>query len=376
MERPIKISLKLLTRWVGSMVVLGCAVAQAGSDITKDLILSPGFKITIFQNDVAGARSLALGAKGTVFVGTKTTGQVHALRDGKHYIIAKNLNMPNGVFFHKGALYVAELSRIIKYEKIEENLEKPSEPVVVYGALPADKHHGWKFLAIGPDEKIYVPIGAPCNVCLRKDEPRFASILRMDLDGKNVEIYASGIRNTVGFDWHPVTGELWFTDNGRDWMGDDKPPCELNRAERMGLHFGFPFCHGGEYLDDEFGAGKKCKDYVPPVVKFQAHSAPLGIRFYNGNQFPAVYKNNIFIAEHGSWNRSQPVGYRVSRVVLNAAGAAEKHEAFVEGFLTKSGKVLGRPVDVLNQPDGSLLLSDDMNGVIYKISYDAKAAKN
>lgn len=345
--------------------------ASAFAGLPEDLKVPAGFKITVFADNIENARSLALGDKGTVFVGSRSEKNFYAIRNKKVYKLGKDLNTPNGVFFHKGSLYVAEISQIWRYDKIEDNLESLPKPTLVTDQLPKEKHHGWKFIAVGPDEKLYVPVGAPCNVCLEKDS-RFASILRMDLDGKNVEVIAHGVRNSVGFDWNPKDQAFWFTENGRDWMGDDKPHCEVNKLEQKGQHFGFPFCHSGEYLDPEFGKNKKCSDYVAPVVKIAPHSAPLGMRFYRGNQYPAEYQNSIYIAEHGSWNRSSPIGYRVSRVKLDEKGRVVSFTPFIEGFLTARGGTLGRPVDVLNMPDGSLLISDDYANKIYQISYVGK----
>lgn len=254
----------------------------------------------------------------------------------------------------------------MKYENIENSLEKPPKPTVLPAKFPSDFHHGWKFIAFGPDGLLYVPVGAPCNICDKGDP--YASLMRMKADGTNLEVFARGIRNSVGFTWHPVTKELWFTDNGRDFLGDDLPPDELNRANKPGLHFGYPYCHGGDLLDPEFGKGKKCSDYVPPLQKLGPHVAALGLRFYTGKQFPAEYFHQIFIAEHGSWNRSTPIGYRITSVKLGSNGTPVKYETFAEGWLQKEG-AWGRPADLINAPDGALLVSDDMNGVIYKISH-------
>ena len=274
--------------------------------------LPPGFRIELYAYPVPEARSLTLDSAGTVFVGTRED-RVYALRDkdGDHraedvLVVAQGLNSPNGVAVKDGNLYVAEISRVLRYDDIEHKLANPPAPVVVSDAFPTAAHHGWKFIAFGPDGKLYVPVGAPCNVCLR-DEPVYAALHRMNADGSHLELYASGIRNTVGFDWHPVTHELWFTDNGRDFLGDNAPPDELNRVAGPGMHFGFPFCHGGDISDPEFGEGHPCSDYVPPAQKLGPHVAALGMRFYTGTMFPETYRNQIFIAEHGSWNRSTPL---------------------------------------------------------------------
>lgn len=355
-------------------LALGCEplVAQDLNDIR----LPSGFRITLFADDVENARSLAMSPSGTVFVGTRTAGNVYALKDtngdfraDKVYRIASNLTQPNGVAFHKGDLFVAERSRVIAYRGIDTRLANPPAPEVINDDFPNETHHGWKFLAVGPDDKLYVPVGAPCNVCLREDDKRFSSITRMDLNGRNLEVFAHGVRNTVGFDWHPQTRELWFTDNGRDWAGDNQPPDELNRAPKAGLHFGFPFCHGTSFVDPEFGRRTRCSGFVPPERELGPHVAALGMRFYRGEQFPAEYRNQVFIAEHGSWNRSEKIGYRVTLVRLRD-GRATSYEPFATGWLDARGNVRGRPVDVLNYSDGSLLVSDDLAGKIYRISHD------
>ncbi len=316
---------------------------------------------------------MALSPSGTVFVGTRDDGKVYALpnsdgdmRADRVVVIASGLNNPNGVAFRDGALYVAEINRILRFDGIESRLDDPPEPVVVYDDYPSDRSHGWKFIAIGPDGKLYVPVGAPCNVCERSEEV-YASITRLNLDGSGFEIYARGIRNTVGFAWHPVTGELWFTDNGRNQMGDDVPPDELNRAPSPGMHFGFPYCHGGDIADPHLGDERQCGEFTPPEIRLGPHVAALGMRFYTGAMFPEEYRNQIFIAEHGSWNRSTPIGYRVMLVRLEG-GRAVSYETFAEGWLRSSG-AWGRPVDVQVMPDGSLLVSDDIGDTIWRITY-------
>jgi glucose/arabinose dehydrogenase len=238
--------------------------------------------------------------------------------------------------------------------------------VVVADRLPKETHHGWKFIAFGPDGWLYVPVGAPCNVC-EPDPERYAAILRMRPDGSQLQTYARGVRNSVGFDWHPDTHELWFTDNGRDMLGDDVPPDELNRAPRPGLHFGYPYCHGGTVADPEYGKKHACSDFTPPAQALGAHVAALGMRFYTGTQFPPEYRGQIFIAEHGSWNRSEPSGYRVMLVKLDG-NRAVSYTPFVSGWL-QGRQAWGRPSDVLVLPDGSLLISDDYAGAIYRVRY-------
>ena len=355
--------------------VAGLAAARAAlAEIRLDTIRLPaGFTIDLYAEGVANARAMALGARGTVFVGSRAAGNVYALVDedgdqraDKGWLIDSGLDMPSGIAFHDGALYVGAVSRILRYDDIEARLADPPPPAVVTDRLPDSSHHGWKYLAFGPDGKLYVPVGAPCNVC-DPDSP-FASMLRMNADGSGAEVFARGIRNSVGFDFHPGTGELWFTDNGRDMLGDDRPPCELNRARAPGLHFGFPFCHGGVIQDPEFGRGRSCAEFEPPAQPLGAHVAPLGMKFYTGTMFPPAYRGQVFIAEHGSWNRSRKIGYRVSLVRIDPAGAATAYETFAEGWLQGQDN-WGRPADVLVMPDGALLVSDDQAGAIYRISF-------
>jgi glucose/arabinose dehydrogenase len=352
--------------------LLSARVALADAkDVKLDAIrLPPGFSISLYA-EVPGARSMAMGPKGTLFVGTRD-GQVYAVVDAgdgtkakEVLTLAKGLDEPNGVAVRDGALYVAEVSRILRFDGIEARLKDPGKPAVVTDALPKDPHHGWKFIAFGPDGWLYVPVGAPCNVCKRSDP--YASISRMKPDGTLFEVYARGVRNTVGFDWDPATKELWFTDNGRDSMGDDRPPDELNRAPGAGMHFGFPWCHGASVKDPEFGRERRCGEFTPPALELPAHVAALGMRFYTGTAFPEAYLGRIFIAEHGSWDRSQKVGYRVVSVPVKG-GRAGPEEVFAEGWL-EGQKAWGRPVDVLVRPDGSLLVSDDKAGVIYRIGF-------
>jgi glucose/arabinose dehydrogenase len=367
---------------VAAVAILGIAVAvvlppggPAGTLPLDTITLPPGFAIDVYAGNVTGARSMAMTPNGTLFVGSRGAGNVYAIpdRDGDGkgdavITVASGLDSPNGVAFRNGSLYVAEISRILRYDDIEENLDDPPEPAVVSDAFPDDRLHGWKFIAFGPDGYLYVPVGVPCNVCDPEDE-RFGTILRMSPDGTDLEVYARGIRNTVGFDWHPETGELWFTDNGRDWLGDDIPPDELNRAPDAAMHFGFPYCHGAAIPDPEFGAGRSCAEFTPPEQELGPHVAALGMRFYDGGQFPEEYRNRIFIAEHGSWNRLEPIGYRVTMVELEN-NTPVSYEVFAEGWL--SGRnAWGRPVDVEVANDGSLLVSDDRANAVYRITYGA-----
>ena len=364
-------------RFYALAVLAALNASVAAQKLPLDRIkLPPGFEINVFADNVPNARAMALGAKGTVFVGSMRAGKVYALRMGGNgvaetMVIASGLNMPVGVAFRDGALYVSAVERILRFDNIEAALANPPRPVVVSDRFPSETHHGWKFIAFGPDGMLYVPVGAPCNIC-NPDSSRYANIMRIRVDnnGGAPEVFARGVRNSVGFDWHPDTGELWFTDNGRDWLGDDQPDCELNHAPRRDMHFGFPFCHAGDISDPEFGQVRACGEFTPPAVKLGPHVAPLGMRFYTGNMFPAEYRNNVFIAEHGSWNRSRKNGYRIKRVALSG-GKPVKHEVFAEGWL--QGQVAwGRPADVLVMPDGALLVSDDQAGVIYRISYSRR----
>ncbi len=344
------------------------ASAQDRALPLEKIKLPPGFVIELWA-EVPNARGLALGKNGTVFSGSSSEGKVYAITEsaGKREVktLAVGFTSPIGVAFKDGALYVSAINRILRFDDIENRLNEPGKPAVVTDIYPSEKHHGGKFIAFGPDGLLYVAVGAPCNIC-EPPEP-FASITRIKPDGTDFEIYAQGIRNTVGFDWHPETKELWFTDNGRDWMGDNQPPDELNRAPRKGMHFGYPYCHGGDIPDPKFGAKRDCSRTTPPEAKFEPHVAALGMRFYTGKMFPKEYQNNIFVAEHGSWNRRNKIGYRIKLVQLKNSKVI-KQEVFAEGWLEQEN-AWGRPVDVLVMPDGALLVSDDYAGAIYRISY-------
>jgi len=338
--------------------------------------LPPGFEISIFADGVENARQMALGKSGTVFAGSRKAGKVHAVTDPDHdwvadrvYLVDKGLDLPSGLEFRSGSLYVAALDRILRYDGIEERLDQPPEPVVVTDELPDKTHHGWKYLRFGPDGLLYVPVGAPCNIC---DEPGFAQVRRMRADGSGMEVFAEGVRNSVGLAFHPRSGDLWFTENGRDLLGDDLPGDELNRAGRPGLHFGYPYCHQGDSPDPEFGAGKDCADYEAPALTLGAHVAALGLTFYTGEQFPAEYRGQLFIAQHGSWNRSEKVGYNILLVRLGSDGKVSGSEVFASGWL-QGQENWGRPNDVLQMPDGSLLVADDQANAIYRIRYTGAA---
>jgi glucose/arabinose dehydrogenase len=342
--------------------------------LVRRIRMPEGFRIELYASGVPNARSLALGANGTVFVGSRRAGKIYAVVDRGHgnkadevIVVASGLQEPNGVTFHEGALYVADVDRVVRFDDIEARLKNPPAAVVVNERLPRERGHEWRYVRFGPDGRLYIGVGAPCNICEPKDE-RYATILAMNSDGSGMEIFARGVRNSVGFDWAPESKELWFTENGRDGMGDEIPPDELNHAPRGGMNFGFPYCHGKDIPDPEYGRGHSCEEFTPPVMLLPAHVAALGMRFYEGAMFPAKYESQIFIAEHGSWNRSIPTGYRVS-VVTRHGDHAEKYSVFAEGWMV--GRYhWGRPVDVLEMPDGALLVSDDFAGAIYRIRYE------
>lgn len=357
-----------------------CVPSVAAVDVGR-LHLPAGFHIALYAENLPDARQLAIGSQGTLFVGTREAGRVYAAIDADHNgeaervgLIAERLAMPSGVAFRDGALYVATVDRILRYADIEAHLTPPPlppPPEQVVGGLPTATHHGWKFIAFGPDGALYVPIGAPCNICA--PEFPFASILRITTETGQVTAYARGVRNTVGFDWHPQTGEMWFGDNGRDMLGDDQPPDEINRVTRSGQHFGYPFVHGGELRDPEFGTGRRLDEFTPPAIKLGAHVAPLGLAFYRGTMFPPAYRNALLVAEHGSWNRTQKSGYRVMVATIGANGKVVSYAPFISGWLEGEAS-WGRPVAFATMADGSLLISDDQAGVVYRVTYTEPGA--
>ncbi|HEY6184688.1 MAG TPA: PQQ-dependent sugar dehydrogenase [Terriglobales bacterium] len=372
-------------RWIGFIVIVSFIGAAGYYGWTRQLPglfvklmlhrvkLPSGFTIQAYATHVPNARSMALSPSGIVFVGSRRAGKVYALVDRDHtnkadvITIAHNLDLPNGVAFRDGALYVAEATRILRYDRIEEQLSNPPAPVVVNADFPNNRDdHDWKYIRFGPDGWLYVPVGAPCNICEPKDE-RYATIQRMRPDGTGLEIFARGIRNSVGFDWSSQNKELWFTENGRDWMGDDIPPDELNHAPHAGMHFGYPYCHGKDISDWEFGNKHACSEFTPPALELPAHVAALGMCFYHGGMFPAAYDNQIFIAERGSWNRRTPTGDRISLITMKDEHPIS-YEVFADGWLIGPVK-WGRLVDVLVMPDGALLVSDERAGAIYRITY-------
>ena len=374
------LSLQLGMQIIRSLLVvslLGASTAIYAKRLPLEkLNLPEGFVIEKYA-DVPNARQMNHGGDGVVYVGTRKDGDVYAVvdenGDGKSdavHLIDDNLNMPSGLAYKDGDLYVGAVSEILVYRNIDSQLQNPPKPEVLTDQLPDKRHHGWKYLGFGPDGKLYIPVGAPCNICL-SDNPQFASILRMDINNPaQLESFASGIRNTVGFDWHPTTGELWFTDNGRDMMGDDLPPGELNKISKRGQHFGYPFFHAGNIPDPKFGKDKQSDDYVHPALKLDPHVAALGIKFYLGNLFPKQYHEQVFMAEHGSWNRSKQAGHTGHRITVARKDSKGDlvYETLVDGWL-QNNKAWGRPVDVLELSDGSMLISDDKAGVIYRLSY-------
>ncbi|WJG09994.1 PQQ-dependent sugar dehydrogenase [Aliiglaciecola sp. LCG003] len=369
---------KITTCLTGALSLLLSSAAW-GLALDK-LTLPAGFTIAVYAHDVTNARQMALGDNGVVYVGSRGEGKVHAVidedRDGtadKVVLVADGLTMPSGVAYRNGDLYVSEVSRIVKFANIDKTYgNKPALEVVIDG-LPSEIHHGWKNIAFGPDNWLYVPVGAPCNICQtlggeKFDDPVYASILKFNIKTGEKRWVAKGVRNSVGFDWHPESKEFWFSDNGRDMMGDDIPPCEINRVSEDGQHFGYPYFHGGDVPDPEFSIGKNKQDYVAPALKLNAHVAPLGILFYQGSQYPASYKNNLFVAEHGSWNRTKKSGYRVMMANIKD-NKVQSYTPFIEGFLNPDDSAWGRPVAMLTLPDGSMLISDDFANVIYRVTY-------
>ncbi len=376
---------------------LSSTALAAAPDISK-LALPPGFEVEVVTSAVPNARQMALSDSGVLYVGSRSAGNVYAVTGAvtravtgavtgsnaaadngkpsasaasempgrvKVHTIARDLVMPSGLAWHDGSLYVGALNKILRFDNIDDRLDLPGDPVLITDQLPDKKHHGWKYLSVGPDNALYVPVGAPCNICKSKD-PRFASILRMNPATGATTLYAEGIRNTVGLAWHPDTKALYFTDNGRDMLGEDIPEEEVNRAVKAGSHYGYPYIHAGQISDPEFGKGRRKEEFEPPVLRIQAHSAALGIDFYTGTTFPARYQNALFIAEHGSWNRKEKVGYRVS--VMFETDEGPRYEPFITGWLSDEVN-WGRPNDVLVTPAGDLLISDDQTGSIYRVSY-------
>ena len=355
----------------------GVSSENKALDVLKHLQLPPGFSISIYADNVTNARTMAISENGIVYVGTRQQGTVYALEDSNHdgfankrYIIASQLYMPNGVAYKDGDLYIAETNRIIRLNNIDKQLANPPKATIVYDRLPSDSHHGWKYLRFGPDNKLYTAIGAPCNICL-PTKGIYTSLVRLDKNGNNFEIIARGIRNSVGFDWQPNTNKLFFSENGRDHLGDNLPPDELNIWTKKGQYFGYPYCHAKDIADPKLAANKKCTEFTAPAWEFSAHKAPLGMMFYTGKQFPLRFKNQLLVAQHGSWNRSKPHGYQVVLLKLKD-GKVISEQSFISGWLTKDDDVLGRPTDIVQMADGSILIADDTLGVIYRVTYKTK----
>ena len=372
-----------IKRLAVSILVVTCsssllAQTEPSEPLLERLTVPPGFSIKVYAANVPNARQMTLSPNGTLFVSTRQAGNVYAVIDDdadqsadRVLTLDSGLNMPNGIAFRDGSLFVAEVNRILRYDNLESNLTTPPEPVVLNDTLPTDRAHGWKFIDFGPDGRLYVPVGAPCNICNNEDtDPRYATILSMQPDGSDLTIYAHGVRNSVGFDWHPTTDELWFTNNGRDRLGDTEPADTLNHAPSNGLHFGFPFCHQGNIQDPEFNT-RPCSEFRPPAQLLGPHVASLGMEFYTGDMFPGSYHNEIFIAEHGSWNRTAEAGHTGYRLTVARLDGNQVvgYDVFAEGWLQGNNEAWGRPVDVQVMPDGALLVSDDTADTIYRITY-------
>lgn len=370
--------MRFITRFIGlimmSMILCLHPQPAVGQALPTHLINLPhGFKIHTYAQNIPQARMMTLSPSGTLFIGTRTN-TVYAIPNASTQLYATQIipivtpaTVASGVAFKDGALYVGANGVVLRYNNIEANLNNPPPPVTINNTVPAS--HGARTIRLGPDDKLYIKVGAPCNVCEESAGPYSATIVRMNTDGTNIEVYVRGARNAVGYDWHPITGELWFTNNGRDGMGDELPPETLNRVTSIGQHFGFPYCHAGYVSDPEFGHLFSCSQFAHPAQLMPAHVAPLGMRFYTGNSFPTEYINQVFIAEHGSWNRSTKIGYRISLVRLNSASQAVSYEVFADGWLQPGESVWGRPVDVQVMPDGAMLISDDYANAIYRVQY-------
>lgn len=347
-------------------------IATAADQIPIAKLKAPnGFKLEVYASGMVNARSLARGDKGTIFVSTRLLDKIYAITEinGKREVkpLFSGLLRPNGVAFQNGTLYIAELNKISKVEKIEDNLDNPPKPVVIYDDLPTDEPHGWKYLIVGPDNKLYFQVGAPCNICMPSE--RHAQIRRINLDGSGTEVIARGIRQVVGMDFDPTSKQLYFSENQRDWLSEELPNDKLNRLVSPGHEdFGFPRCHQGDLPDPEFGWGRGCEGVSKPLALLGPHSAPLGVRFYTGSMFPPEYRNALFIARHGSWNKTKKIGGDIVVAMLNSDGTVKSWTPFITGFL-QDNSYIGRPVDMLQMPDGSLLISDDWNGAVYRLSY-------
>jgi len=353
--------------------VPGKMTATAAADIPiANFRLPPGFKAEVWATGVVGGRAMVRGESGKIYMGTRGIGRVYEVTDNgstrSSRVVVDKLTQPAGVAMRGGALYVFAIDKVLRFDGIESS--PGAQPVDMTAAfhLPKEQHHNWKYIAFGPDGKLYVPFGAPCNIC--EPPAEYAQIRRYNADGSGMEVIARGVRNTQGFTWHPVTGEMWFTDHGRDWMGDDTPEDELNRMQRTGLNFGFPYCHAGAVPDKDIRIANPCAGVTLPVQTMGPHAAAMGVHFYTGNMFPAEYRNTLFVARKGSWNRTQKLGYDVVTVRTDASGNSTGITPFMTGFLDAGTQAIsGRPTYFLQLPDGSLLLSDEQLGAIYRISY-------
>ena len=343
------------------------------SEIPVDKIKMPkGFHVEVWAHGMPGVRMMARGSQGTIWAGSRIIGRVYEIKDKggvrQHRILAEKLTQPNGVAFQGGNLYIMAINRVFRYDGIEDNPNVKPVELTAQFKLPPDVHHNWKFIAFGPDSRLYVQVGAPCNIC--EPSPEHGQIRRYIADGSGMEVVARGVRNSVGFDFHPQTGELWFTDNGRDWQGENGPQDELNRVSKMGEFFGFPYCHANGIPDMDIKKKDPCKGATLPVALMGPHAAALGMRFYTGSMFPKEYQNSIFVARRGSWNRSELFGFDVANVRAGADGKNAKVTPFMTGFRDpKENKFWGRPVDVLQLPDGSMLVADEQVGAIYRVTY-------
>ncbi|SHE66889.1 Glucose/arabinose dehydrogenase, beta-propeller fold [Loktanella atrilutea] len=348
------------------------ALPTEEADLPLDMLKAPdGFTVEVYASGINNARTLRVAEDGTVFVGNWQGNDIYVIPagGGEPRKIYEGLDWPNGLALHDGDLYIAEHTKISVAEDIMDNLDNPPELKEIYSELGEPRPHGWRFLAVGPDEKLYVSNSSPCNICAREDG--FGEIRRMELDGTGAEPILTGMRNTVGFDFHPETANLWFTDNQRDWLSEDIPQDELNVLTEEGQDFGFPYCHNGLYTDPEFGWGRQCSEFADPVALLGPHTAPLGMRFYTAESFPEDYRGQIFIAKHGPWNRTEKAGAEVAVAYLDGETGIARTEPFLTGFI-QDNRYVGRPVDVDWLPDGSMLVSDDWNGAVYRVSYDGQ----
>lgn len=365
--------IRLIPPHVFSLLLLVPCFARSQDLPLEALRLPPGFQISVFA-ELTNPRQLALSESGIVYAGSFRAGNLYGVIDAnsdgsadKVVTIDHDLTLPTGIAIQDGDLYVGAVDKLLVYQNIDQTFESSPEPFVLYDELPEETHHGWKYLGFSPEDQLFFNVGAPCNVC-EKENPWFATIMSLDLNREPLkpEIFASGVRNTVGFSWHPGTDELWFTDNGRDLLGDDTPSCELNRAPKAGLHFGFPYIHASSVIDPEFGA--PVFPVEPPVVELGPHVAPLAMKFYTGTMFPERYRGEIFIAEHGSWNRTPKAGHTGYNITMvNPETGATT--ILIDGWL-KNNVAWGRPTDILEMPDGSLLIADDHANVIYRLTYE------